>query len=140
MKAITIAVALVAMCPHAAAQDDKTSAFEMAHPETREPGVWIPVWLQQEHLQTDAKLQTCTEESVTKTRQLAEKGAEAAAAVLAATELRDSVEGLEMTVAAQEQALQAEEAASEDRLVWAWTSTAVGVVALSVLAGLLAGG
>jgi len=43
-------------CESAAAQVE-----DMAHPVTKEPGAWIPHWVQQDHLKLEADLKTCQE-------------------------------------------------------------------------------
>jgi len=40
---------------------DRTDPVDMAHPVTKEPGAWIPRWLQKDHLELESRLKTCIE-------------------------------------------------------------------------------
>jgi hypothetical protein len=120
------------------AQDPRTPPYVADHKDTGEPGVWIPNWLQQEHLQDAAALEACADEKAAAVAEAAERGLEANAARKANTELQTSVTGLQKTLSVTSLDLKDEKAASENRLIWAWTSTGIAAVALSALVVALA--
>lgn len=120
------------------AQDPRTPPYRAPHKETGEPGVWIPIWLQQEHLADAAKLDSCTEAGATTQALLSERGLEADALRQGSEELREANEALLTSLAGSEMAREEAEGAAENRLYWALTSTTVGVVALSILIVLVA--
>jgi len=124
---------LLLMLPLSAQADDRTDPYATPHVETGEPGVWIPLWLQQVHLQTDAKLQTCVESSNKDRQALAERSEEATTASQAAEELREANTSLQRSLEASEAAHAQQQDDAETRLVWAWTSTGAATVAISVL-------
>lgn len=129
--------ALVLIVSTARAQDDKTPPYATPHQTTGEPGVWIPIWLQQEHLQTESGLETCQKQDVETKAALAERTREAEASKKAAAELKVSNASLIISEAAAETRAEDAEDSAETRLVWAWTSTGVAAVAISVVVILL---
>ena len=120
------------------AQDPQTPPYIANHKDTGEPGVWIPNWLQQQHLQDAAAVDSCADEKAVVTAEAAERGLEANAARKANTELQTSVTALQTTLSVTSLDLKDEKAVSENRLIWAWTSTGIAAVALSALVGALA--
>jgi hypothetical protein len=130
---IRLALTLLLFASTASAQDPRTPPYVADHKDTGEAGVWIPNWLQQAHLQDAAALEACTEEKADTAAALSERSLEALAARNANTELRKGNEALQTALSVTKVDLKDEKAASENRLIWAWTSTGIGVVALSVL-------
>ena len=53
-----------------------TKPFELVHPETKEPGAWIPQWLQMEHVHTELELNLCRKTSDKRIHLLDEKDRE----------------------------------------------------------------
>ncbi len=127
-------VAVLLLCSSAAAQPEptETDPYEHAHPTTGEPGVWIPVWLQQIELARKAALGTCQEQRTKRDEQLTERTAEIESRKQAQLEVMAANSGLKETLAIT--SLQREEAEdrAETRLIWAWTSTGAAAVAVLV--------
>jgi hypothetical protein len=137
IRFIMFVSALVLIVSTADAQDVKTPPYRTEHKETGEPGVWIPIWLQQEHLQTEGNLETCEKEGVETKGALDERTREAEASKKAAAELKVSNASLIISEAAAGARADDAEDSAETRLVWAWTSTGVAAVAISVVVILL---
>jgi hypothetical protein len=112
----------------------ESDPFELPHPTTHEPGVWIPPWVQRLHLTTDAKLKTCTEEQTARAAQTAEKNAEIAARIAAYSALKDGLGHTQSQLANVQQQLQDSKASSETRLVWALIATGGALLTGTVLA------
>lgn len=112
---------------------DKTDPYEHPHPTTGEPGVWIPVWLQQAELARKAELTTCKAERTEKVAEAAERTAEAASLRSANLEVTAANSGLKEHSAVLGLQLEESEDDAATRLTWAWTSTGAALVAISVL-------
>jgi hypothetical protein len=112
---------------------DKTDPYEHPHPTTGEPGVWIPVWLQQVELARKAELESCKAEREAKAQEAAERAQEAASLRSANLEVTEANSGLKELSAAQGLRLGEAQEDADARLIWAWTSTGAAVVAISVI-------
>ena len=134
MKKLLLIVLLVSSCMTPAYAQAESDPFELAHPVTGEPGVWIPPWVQKLHLETDAKLHTCTETLTLKDQQLAEKNAEISSRIAATEDVRSALGHTQVQLMVESSKLRAAEAASEKRLIWAWVATGGALIAGVVLA------
>lgn len=112
---------------------DKTDPYEHPHPTTGEPGVWIPVWLQQIELARKAELQTCKDERSSKTQEAVERTQEAASLRAANLEVTAANSGLKELSATQGFQLDEARDDADTYETWAWTSTGAALVAISVI-------
>jgi hypothetical protein len=109
---------------------DRTPAFELAHPDTGESGVWTPEWLQKDFLLTEVKLQACRKDTTNVEGQLTERTGELSEVRAANVDLKVGLESLKQDSAAQRVRADEAEDTSGNRLVWAATSTGAAAVAI----------
>lgn len=131
--AATAGTALPVFAQDASSASPKTDPFALPHPQTLEPGVWIPLWLQQEFLKTDAALHTCTEERAAVRLQLTEKALEVRAVYAASTELQTGLEALKTRAALDRTFAKQADARASRRLYWALGSTGAATVAVLII-------
>lgn len=131
MKSVFTILVLLCMTPvYAHAESDP---FELPHPVTGEPGVWIPVWAQKIQLETDSKLKLCTDAFDNDQALIAEKNAEISDRVAAATALQDALKHTQEQLAAEHTQLEAAKSSAEARWLWAVVATSVAVVTGTIL-------
>jgi hypothetical protein len=126
MKTVFFVALFLSTCVPAYAQ--QSEPFVMPHPVTGEQGVWIPPWVQELHLQTDAKLKLCTESFDADQALINEKNQEINERVAAVTDLQHALANTQTGLAEARTKRQEAETASENRLLWAWVATSVAAV------------
>ena len=127
---------LVSGVPVAYAQDAgaiKTDPLPLANPTTGEPGVWVPVWFQQEVLKTDAQLKACTEIDRSRVFQLSEQALELHETQAATVAFQKSIAALKAQLTFVRLEEQSAAARAQRNLVLAVGSAGAAVVALSIL-------
>jgi hypothetical protein len=134
MKKLLLIILFFSACVTPAYAQAESDPFELAHPVTGEPGVWIPPWVQRLHLETDAKLKTCTEEKAVEYAVLVEKNAEISERIAAYSALKDGLGHTQTQLANVQKQLQDAKASSEKRLVWALIATGGALLTGTVLA------
>lgn len=115
----------------AAAEDSKTDPFPLANPVTGEPGVWTPVWLQQEFLKTQASLDSCTETERLTGLVLSEQKYQLHETNAANGDLQKAVDTLKQKAAFEESLRIKADSKAENRLYW--TLGFAGAAAVAVL-------
>lgn len=121
----------------ACAQVTETQPFDMQHPETQEPGAWIPRWLQVEHLHTENDLKTCTEKTSKQDQALGARETELEHRQAALEESKQAEVALQTSLAHTKVRLQEEQDSNEAKGDWLIVTTTTSVVA-TVLAVVLA--
>jgi hypothetical protein len=121
------------LVPSLVCAQDRTEAFQLPHPETGEPGVWVPTWLQQEFLLTESTLQSCEKERTTYRLELKERQLELKEVYSATLNLQSALEQQKRYSAAQRVRADDAEDTSQGRLLWATTSTGAAAVAILLL-------
>jgi hypothetical protein len=126
-------ILLLLLVASPALAQDKTDPFELPHPTTGEPGVWIPVWLQRIELSRKQELTMCQAQRTLMGETISEQKAHAASLKAANLEITAANAGLKDHSAAL--GLQLEEARGDNAVYerWAWGSTGAALVAISVL-------
>lgn len=131
MKTAFLTLLLLTLPTVAAAQSDP---FELPHPTTGELGVWIPVWAQKLHLDTDLALRVCSTEREVLLSKLSVQDAELTERRAAIVDLNESITALNTQLVAESQTAQLAEEASHNRLIWALLATGGVVVTGTILA------
>jgi hypothetical protein len=126
MKLIFLVALFLSTCVPAYAQ--QSEPFVMPHPITGEQGVWIPPWVQELHLQTDAKLKLCTASFDADQQLIAEKNEEIVERIAATTNLQHALANTQTALGTAQTRQQEAETASENRLVWALVASGVAAV------------
>ena len=111
----------------------KTDPFPLANPTTGEPGMWTPVWLQQEILKTDAALKSCSAERAAQMQILHEDALQLHDLSAADTELQQGLETLKKQVALEHTLATQADNKAQTRLYWAIGSTGAAAVAILIL-------
>lgn len=126
MKIVYLVALFLSTCVPAYAQESEP--FELPHPVTGEPGVWIPPWVQKLHLETDAKLKLCTASFDADQQLIAEKNAEIIERIAAAADLQHGLVHTQAVLADAQAKRNEAENVAENRLVWAWVATGIAAV------------
>lgn len=124
---LTILLLLAPTIAHA------SDPFELPHPTTKEPGVWIPLWAQRATLEMNVQLNICTRERGVLQDIIEEKNAEIADRISATTDLRTAVDAQTRVMADLKQKLDLSKARSERNLIWALVATGGAVLTGTVL-------
>lgn len=132
-KAFLVFVLFFSACMTPVYAKAESNPFELPHPTTGEPGVWIPPWVQRLHLETDAKLQTCLEVSKAQATMLAEKEAEISSRIAGTEAVRDALRQTQTQLVSEQIRLSAATASSERRFIWAIVATGVALVTGTIL-------
>jgi hypothetical protein len=121
---------LLAFCDSRACAQDvtETAPFTMQHPETKEPGSWIPRWLQVEHLHTENDLEVCTKDSAKLNQQIGAKNAELAHRQAALDESKQATETSQTALAHTKVELEDERESSDAKSDWLVVTSTVAVV------------
>jgi hypothetical protein len=131
MRAATCILALL-LTSNAAAQE--TSAFKLPHPQTGESGVWIPVWLQQEFLATEADLESCRKLESELSAQAASLRAANTDLKLAASSLQTASNALEVQLVSARRDARSAEVRADGFLYWALGATGIAIATSVTLA------
>lgn len=107
--------------------------FELPHPTTKEPGVWVPLWAQRLTLEMNTKLNTCTQERDGLNKLVLEKNAEVTASLAAVKTLSAALEADTKVIADLKQKLSVSKTVSERNYVWALIATGSALVTGTIL-------
>lgn len=125
---------VLALCISAStASAQESPPFELTHPVTGEAGVWIPLWVQKLHLQTDAALKTCFKEQSTLHLQVQTQTLELRERKAAELELDVAVTALRTQLASESRRANKAQNTSTARLHWALVATGSAIVAAAVI-------
>lgn len=110
-----------------------TDPFELAHPETKEPGEWIPAWLKIEHLLMEEDLISCRDSVRISDQALGERSEEAKHRKAEAAEEKAAREKVEASLAVTETELQEEKDRNSVLSKVIWGTSGATVVAVTVI-------
>lgn len=133
MKKLLLIALFLGSCMTPAYAQAESDPFELAHPVTGEPGVWVPPWVQKLHLTTDAKLKTCTDTLSLQEALVREKNEELEARISATEDVRTALGHTQAELMYEQARLRAAEASSEKRFIWAIVATSVAIVTGTIL-------
>jgi hypothetical protein len=119
---------------------DSAPRPDTPNPDTGENGVWIPQWLEREHVLDDARLRTCQADLNGANEQLVEALGESRELVMALIETENVVDATEARELALRQELVRADAQLERRTYVAWamgggTLAAIGALAVLFFVG-----
>jgi len=110
----------------------KTDPVDMVHPDTKEPGAWIPRWLQKDHLETESKLKACLVVVDKRTKALDKRNEESRKRTLALD--REKKASRQVTTALAATEVQLEEAKEKNNLLvhLLYGTTGAALIAIGV--------
>jgi hypothetical protein len=111
-----------------------TQPFELQHPDTKEPGTWIPRWLQMEHLHVEHELSLCQTTSNKRIQLLGKKDRELKLRAEALDEEKKASRAATEVLGAATLQLEQEKEKNDALSDWLWgTSSAGAALAIALV-------